>query len=125
MWILIAYRRLAFHAKIRAGIRDLRAAFAKRYKPGLRLEYDAIFYNDPYEADIISGFKGSPDYHHVMTVNRRFRLFDDLERASRDEYSRGQDFPGFHGTRSDPVMTRLRGAAQTSSAAVSDNAYGG
>lgn len=102
-----------FH-KVRAGgFADLRALHSRNgISRGFVSSTDAIFYNDPYEADIDLAeiLKDSPDYHHVMTVNPALPgCFDDLERASREMNIAGVRIsPGFHGySLSDPVMTRL------------------
>lgn len=60
---------------------------------------NAIFYNDPYEAELeLAAVLSKESYHHVMTVNPTLPgCFDDITRAIRDLRIEGiRILPGFH-----------------------------
>lgn len=62
---------------------------------------EAIFYNDPWEADaeLHEAIQDEPNYHHVMTVNPMLPgAIDSIHRAVKEWGVRGvRLLPGFHG----------------------------
>jgi len=107
-----------FHKVRDPGFDALRALHGKNgITGGYVSSTDAIFWNDPYEAerDLARTLAGQDDYRHVMTVNPTLPgLRDDLRRAEREFSIAGiRILPGFHGytlddKRLEPLWDYLR-----------------
>ena len=102
-----------FHKVRRPGFDDLQALHAATgIGGGFVSSTDAIFWNDPYEADRVLSrtLSGQEAYRHVMTVNPTLPgIWDDLKRAKREFRLAGiRILPGFHGySLTDPVCGPL------------------
>lgn len=102
-----------FHRVRNPGFEDLKKMHARAgITGGLVSSTDAIFWNDPYEAERILAktLEGQSDYKHIMTVNPTLVGWrDDLVRAEREFNVAGvRVTPGFHGYSMDhPEMQAL------------------
>ena len=91
-----------FHRVRNSTFEDLKRMHAKvGIEGGLVSSTDAIFWNDPYEADRILAetLKGQDAYKHIMTINPTLVGWrDDLDRAEKEFSAVGvRIVPGFHG----------------------------
>ena len=100
-----------FHRVRRGTLTDIRARHREyEIEGGYLSSTDAIFFNDPYEADRALDAKLAGDYRHVMTVNPLLPgAWEDIRRGAKEFFAAGvRIFPGFHGYKlTDPVVQEL------------------